>query len=149
MSAEEQPSIAYWHLWVDERGVTHQKRCEMTQFELQSIGGGATAQWQGTKTSGQMITMFTVLPVGWVGEWHPNPKPQWIVPLSGRWFVESMDGQRVEMGPGDISFGEDQKCVERNGKKGHLSGTVGDSPAVLMLVQLESERAAATACRFT
>ncbi|MGI9024128.1 MAG: hypothetical protein ACR2GP_00810 [Burkholderiaceae bacterium] len=47
--------------------------------------------------------------VGWVGEWHENPKPQWIVPMSGRWFVESMDGRRAEMGMGDISFGEDQR----------------------------------------
>jgi hypothetical protein len=28
---------------------------------------------------------------------------QSIVPLSGRWFVESMDGVRTEMGPGDVS----------------------------------------------
>ncbi len=29
--------------------------------------------------------------------------------MSGRWFVESMDGRRAEMGMGDISFGEDQR----------------------------------------
>jgi hypothetical protein len=84
-----------------------------------------------------MTTLITVLPVGWVGEWHENPKPQWIVPLSGRWFVESMDGQRVEMGPGEISFGADQGTREHDGRKGHLSGTVGDREAVLWLVQLD------------
>ena len=74
---------------------------------------------------------------GWVGDWHENPRPQWIIPLSGRWFVESMDGHRVEMGPGDISLGEDQNTRPRSdGKQGHLSGTVGDEPAVLMLIQL-------------
>ena len=57
--------------------------------------------------------MVTVQPVGWVGTWHENPEPQWIIPLSGRWFVESMDGERVEMGPGEISFGEDQSCSRR------------------------------------
>jgi hypothetical protein len=46
-------------------------------------------------------TVFvTVLPVGWIGDWHENPRPQWIIPLSGRWFVESMDGIRIEIGPG-------------------------------------------------
>lgn len=59
--------------------------------------------------------MMTVLPVGWTGEWHENPKPQWILPLSGRWFVESMDGQRVEMGSGELSFGADPK-QEGNGR---------------------------------
>ncbi len=77
-------------------------------------------------------TVFvTVLPVGWIGDWHENPKPQWIIPLSGRWFVESMDGQRVEMGPGEISFGEDKNTRKVAGKQGHLSGTLGDEPAVL------------------
>ena len=52
--------------------------------------------------------LVVVQPVGWVGEWHENPKPQWIIPLSGRWFVETMDGKRVEMGPGEVSFGGDQ-----------------------------------------
>lgn len=149
MNADPKPSLAYWHLWADEQGVTHQTRCMMTAFELKSIGGGAAAQWQGQKTSAPMTTMFTVLPVGWTGAWHPNPQPQWIVPLSGRWFVESMDGQRVEMGPGDISFGEDQSSRERDGKKGHFSGTVGDVPAVLMLVQLETPGTVASPCRFT
>ncbi len=39
-------------------------------------------------------------------------------------------------GPDEFSFGEDQGCLERNGKKGHRSGTVGDDPAALMPVQL-------------
>lgn len=47
-----------------------------------------------------------------------------------------MDGTRVEQGVGEFSFGEDQKCIERDGRKGHRSGTVGDEPAVLMTVQL-------------
>jgi len=82
--------------------------------------------------------------IGWVGTWHENPKPQWIIPLSGRWFVESMDGQRVEMGTGEISFGEDQNTVETGGRKGHRSGTVGDAPAVLMVVQFATPPTVAT-----
>lgn len=56
----------------------------------------------------QGLVIFTVLPVNWVGKWHENPQPQWIIPLSGRWFVETTDGMRVEMGTGEISFGGDQ-----------------------------------------
>jgi hypothetical protein len=59
--------------------------------------------------------------------------------MSGRWFVETMDGHRVEMGAGELSFGGDQGCTaDATGRKGHRSGTVGDEPAVLMLVQMES-----------
>jgi len=95
-----------------------------------------------------MTVMMTVLPIGWTGEWHENPKPQWILPLSGRWFVESMDGQRVEMGPGEISFGADQNAREVSGRKGHLSGVVGDEPAVLLLIQFENAPPGPSPCVF-
>ncbi len=148
MSSEDKPKIAYWHLWVDASGISRQTRCVMSEFEMQSIGGGAAAQWQGNKTTAEMTVEFTVLPVGWRGAWHPNPKPQWIIPLSGRWFVESMDGKRVEMGAGDISFGEDQQAREHDGKQGHSSGTVGNEPAVLMLVQMATKASVDSPCRF-
>ncbi|MEO8746575.1 MAG: hypothetical protein ABI379_02815 [Rhodanobacter sp.] len=137
MSEKSRPTVPYWHLWTDEDGVSHQNKCSFSEFALGSIGGGADPQWKGNKTSGRMTTMVTVLPVGWVGEWHENPKAQWIIPLSGRWSVESMDGTRVELGSGEMSFGGDQHCREKAGHKGHRSTTVGDAPAVLMLVQFE------------
>lgn len=141
MNAELQtdtpPTLHYWQIWTDEHGVSHQSRCVLDHFAQQSMSG-ATPQWNDALVSRQATVVFSVLPPGWVGEWHENPRPQWIVPLSGRWFVESMDGARVEMGAGDVSFGGDQQCVaDSKGRKGHRSGTLGDAPAVLMLVQLE------------
>jgi hypothetical protein len=142
------PSVAYWHLYADAEGVTHQRRCAFTDFRLQGIRPGTAPQWLGGSHHDGASVLVTVLPAGWVGTWHENPRPQWIVPLSGRWFVESMDGARVEMGPGELSFGEDQGSVERDGKRGHLSGTAGDAPAVLMLVQFDTPRAETGACPF-
>ncbi len=81
--------------------------------------------------------MFTVQPVGWVGEWHENPAPQWIVPLSGRWWIESMDGTRIEQGAGRVLVRRGPGLHRtQDGRKGHRSGTIGDQPAVLMTVQL-------------
>ena len=131
------PAVQYWYLWTDAQGVSHQRRCQLSHFEFASIQPSAAPQWQGPRHSGPMSALITVLPVGWIGEWHENPRPQWIVPLSGRWFVESMDGTCTEMGPGELSFGADQGCRERDGRRGHRSGTLGQEPAVLMLVQLE------------
>ena len=142
------PKIPYWHLWTDPAGISHQARCEMTEFELKSMQPPADPQWQGSKISGAVSWLVTVQPIGWVGDWHENPKPQWIVPLSGRWFVESMDGHRVEMGPGEISFGGDQHCQKQGGKLGHRSGTVGDAPAVLMVVQFDDMHFPVSPCQF-
>jgi hypothetical protein len=130
------PKISYWHLWTDEHGVSHQTQCFLENFIFKGVGNAAP-QWNDAQPRGEATVVFTVQPVGWVGEWHENPAPQWIIPLSGAWWVEAMDGTRISFGPGDISLGEDQNCIaDAQGRKGHRSGTIGDAPAVLMTVQL-------------
>lgn len=148
MTEPAKPRVHYWHLWTDDKGISHQTRCELTEFELKSMSPPASPQWQGQRVRAETTVLITVQPVGWVGTWHENPKPQWIVPLSGRWFVESMDGQRVEMGPGEISFGADQNTREVSGRKGHLSGTVGNQEAVLMVVQFDAPPETPVPCPF-
>jgi len=136
MKISTAPNLGYWHLCTDLLGVSHQGRCVLSRFELGGIGAAAP-QWNDTQPKGAATVVFVVLPVGWIGEWHENPAPQWILPISGRWWVEAMDGTRIEMGQGDLSLGEDQHCVaDSAGRKGHRSGTVGDEPAVLMTVQM-------------
>lgn len=72
--------------------------------------------------------VIMVLPVGWVGDWHENLKPQYIVPLSGSWFVETMDGKRIDMGSCDLSFGNDQNTkLNAKGLRGHRSGPLETS----------------------
>jgi hypothetical protein len=144
----DRPTLSYWHLWTNADGMSRLTQCTMTEFELKSMNSPADPQWQGTSFTGKMTTMVTVQPVGWIGARHENPKPQWIVPLSGRWFVEAMDGTRIEMGPGEISFGGDQNCREFDGKRGHRSGTIGDVPAVLMVVQFDEASAQLSPCEF-
>jgi hypothetical protein len=135
-STAPRPIIPYWHLWTDENGISHQSRCALTQWELKGIGNAAP-QWNDLQPRSDATVVFTVQPIGWVGEWHENPAPQWIAVLSGRWWIESMDGTRIEQGPGEFSLGEDQNCLaDTAGRKGHRSGTVGHEPAVLMTVRL-------------
>ena len=60
-----------------------------------------------------------------------------------------MDGKRVEMGAGEISFGEDQNTRPNAQRcKGHLSGTVGNVPAVLMVAQTAGGPTVGQPCRF-
>ncbi len=137
-SGSDKPSVQYWHVWTDENGVSRQDRCELSDFNFESISSGAASSWVDRLRSLNTQVIVMVLPVGWVGEWHENPKPQWIVPLSGRWFVETMDGTRVEMGSGELSFGNDQNTKsDAQGHRGHRSGTVGDQSCVIMMVQVE------------
>jgi len=136
----EPPKLSYWHVWADDQGVTHQTRCELIAFQLASVGGKAAPQWNDHLLTGKANIQFTILPVGWSGDWHENPEPQWIAVLSGRWFVETTDGTRVEMGAGEASFGGDQNAkLDAQARVGHRSGTLGDEPCALMIVQLDSK----------
>lgn len=136
MTSQEQPGIPFWHVWTDNSGITHQTRQMLQDFKMQEITSGNTPQWLSAPCSGDATVLFSVLPAGWSSPWHENPAPQWVMPISGAWAVETMDGQRVEMGVGDLSFGGDQNTMAQDGKRGHLSWVVGDEPCRLMIVQL-------------
>jgi hypothetical protein len=145
----QKPVVPYWHVWTDDRGVSRQSRAALTDFDLQSMSGAAS-QWQDRFCTTGATVLITVLPPGWQGDWHENPRPQWIIPLSGTWQVDTMDGQTVTMGPGDISFGEDQNCrPNARGQKGHLSRVIGDQPCVQMVVQLHITPTIGQPGRFT
>ncbi len=131
------PRVPYWRVWRDAEGISHQHQAWLENFELTHLAEGMVDIWRTpTQTETTGILFLHVVP-GVTYDWHENPRPQWIVALSGRWFVETMDGHRVEMGPGELSFGGDQDCRCLDGKQGHRSGAVGNEPAVLMLVQVE------------
>jgi hypothetical protein len=137
------------YCWTDSNGVSHMTRCEMQDFELQSMSKPADPQWQDRQPHGGSTVITTVQPPHWNGTWHEDPKVQWIIPLKGTWFVEAMDGTRVELGPGDVSLGEDQNTrpdVQRH--KGHLSGNVGDGAVTLMVIQLDMEATVGEPCHF-
>ena len=131
------PELHYWHVYTDRDGTSRQVQVPLTAFRFEGIGSGVAPQWNDKMEPAPSLVTFTVLPVGWIGDWHENPRPQWIAVLSGRWFVETMDGHRVEMGPGELMMGEDQGTTARDGRKGHLSGTVGNEPCTMIVTGLE------------
>lgn len=138
----------YWHVWVDRAGTSHQTKCEFKNFSPLSLGQGVEPIFIDRLPDSPAHLVIARFPKGWVGKWHENPAPQWIIPLAGRWFVETMDGHRVEMGPGDASLGEDQGSKPNAaGHVGHLSGTLGNAPITLMFVQLDRKVTFNDACR--
>lgn len=131
------PEIPYWHVWRDGQGISRQRRASLRSSTFHALSEGSARRWQCDGGTPRTVIFLTLSP-GEDSSWHENPQPQWIVPISGRWFVETMDGMRVEMGPGELSFGGDQGCQWVDGKRGHRSGALGNEPTVLMLIQVES-----------
>jgi len=139
MAPEAKPGFPVWHVWCDGAGVSHQKQEWFADFNLTSFIQDIPEIWRSPSREAPTTILFLHLVAGQEYGWHENPVPQWIVPLSGRWFVETMDGLRVEMGPGDLSFGADQGCRCIDGRQGHRSCVVGPEPAVLMLIQVGAD----------
>jgi hypothetical protein len=106
-------------------------------FAMASVSGDAAPSWLRAFEGKVKAVRFNIMPVGWVGDWHPSPALQWVVPLSGRWFIETQDGKRVEMGPGDIHWGADLPGPGAGAAVAHRSGQLGDVPCVQMLVQFD------------
>ena len=117
MADPAKPSMKYWHVFTNEEGTSEQQQFEVTKFKLKGVGPDDAPQWNDKMDPAPSVVTFKVLP--------------------GRWFVETMDGHRVEMGPGELMMGEDQNTKERDGRKGHLSGTVGDEPCTMIVTGLD------------
>ena len=59
MTDQQKLSVPYWHLYTDENGISRQRRCLMTRFELKSMQPPADPQWQGERYHDRMTTMVT------------------------------------------------------------------------------------------
>jgi hypothetical protein len=130
------PALGYVRMSTGTDGASRLDVAAMEGFVAASLGGEAAPIWM-RKAAGRPAELwFTVLPVGWTGEWHESPAAQWVTALSGRWWIETADGQRVEMGPGEIHWGADQQT--RDGR-GHRSGQAGAIPTVQMMVRFLPE----------
>ena len=68
---------------------------------------------------------------GWFGEWHPTPKRQLTIYISGQIEAAVSDGSSRIFGPGDIILLEDTTG------RGHRSKVIGDEKVVLAVIQLE------------
>ena len=129
------PAIPFWKMHIASTGGSTIEQQWLDDFSLRSVSGEAAAIWMREFSGAAKAVWFNILPVGWIGEWHPSPSLQWVVPLSGRWFIETQDGIRVEMGQGDIHWGADLAGGALPGQVGHRSGQLGDVPCVQLMVQ--------------
>lgn len=126
------PTLTFMAMHTDAIGQSALAFDELAGFTSGSLGGGSAALWLHRFAGVPTELWFTVLPVGWVGEWHESPARQWVLALSGRWWIETATGQRIEMGPGEIHWGQD---IGTDGRHGHRSGQTGDEPCIQLMIR--------------
>lgn len=67
---------------------------------------------------------------GWHGDWHPAPRRELVIYLSGEGEIEASDGEVRELTPGTVLLAEDTRG------KGHITRVTGSSEVSLVIVLL-------------
>jgi len=67
---------------------------------------------------------------GYVQDWHPAPRRQYVITISGHGEIELAGGKKIPMAPGRILLVEDVMG------KGHLTRTIGNQDRVSIIVPL-------------
>jgi hypothetical protein len=82
--------------------------------------------------------VFCQLAPCWDGSWHPSPRRQFAVTLSGEWAITVSDGECRRFGPGEFLLLDDLAG------RGHCSAATSVDDAVLLLVWLAGDDDAAS-----
>jgi hypothetical protein len=77
--------------------------------------------------------MFRSTSAGWTLDYHPAPRRQFVVTLTGRVQVGCGDGTRRVFGPGDIMLADDLTG------QGHTSMQLGDEARSSLFLVLDEE----------
>ena len=121
-------NLTYTRIFADESGVSH---FEELSIELDRLD--ATASVPPVEVAGPIavsLARFSVMPPGFVADWHPAPRVQYSLHLSGELEVEAGDGEVRRLGPGSIVLLEDVSG------QGHRTRVIGDQPMVGVFLQV-------------
>ena len=98
------------------------------QSHIDTIDLATTPDW----TAGLSTTKisFRTAPAGNFQDWHPAPRRQFVIVLSGHLEIGLGDGSKHVFGPGDA------RLVEDTTGKGHTTAVYGSAPCVTATVPL-------------
>ena len=113
--------MRFFRIYADAAGESH--------FEDQDVALGPAPN--GTEVSALYPAtgvIFRRSPVGQVIDWHPAPRRQFVVTLSGEAEVEASDGEVRRIGPGTVMLAEDVTG------KGHITRGVGTTERLSLVI---------------
>ena len=98
------------------------------QTHVETIDLAQTPEW--TEAQAATTISFRAAPVGRFQDWHPAPRAQYVIILSGQLEIGFGDGSKQVFGPGDA------RLVADTTGQGHTTATYGDVPCVTATVPL-------------
>jgi hypothetical protein len=101
------------------------------ESRIESIDLTRTPAW--TKGLGTTQISFREDPVGRFLDWHPAPRRQFVIILSGQLEIGVGDGSKHVFGPGDA------RLVEDTTGRGHTTRVHGHQPCVTATIPLSQQ----------
>lgn len=101
-----------------------------SHFEDIKLSFSGEANIQTTVPQAAVAAVFRRASPGHVIDWHPAPRRQYVITLSGQWEIECGDGSMRLFKSGDVMLAEDLTG------QGHVSRVVGNEPHIFMTVPL-------------
>ncbi len=101
------------------------------QSHVEPIELGRTPDWTRGLAATQIA--FREWPVGQFLDWHPAPRRQFVIILSGQLEIGLGDGSKHVFGPGSA------RLVEDTTGQGHTTAVYGDEPCVVATIPLANQ----------
>jgi hypothetical protein len=113
--------VQYFRIYADEQGESH---FEDLDIELHALPNGSAYSDLVPATG----VIFRRTPADQYADWHPAPRRQFVITLSGEAEIEASDGEIRHIGPGTIMLAEDTTG------KGHITRGVGTQERISIFI---------------
>ncbi len=123
--------MSFVRVYSDSEGETHFSDDQLT-FTLENYAPPAPPISVSKQLASESMVFISSAP-GWVGDWHPVPRRQLMLVLSGELEVEVSDGEKRRFLPGSVAF------VEDTTGRGHASRVVSSERVYMMAIPLKDK----------
>jgi hypothetical protein len=121
--------MKYLRIYADENGESHVEEMSV-EFDMVRYAPPAPAIGVSNPTDATRYIMVH-FPADWIGEFHPTPRRQLFILMSGRLQGQTSDGSLADLKVGDALLMEDTTG------KGHSAKTMNGQPAHGVMIHLE------------
>ena len=119
VSAQARRTITVTRIYTGPDGQSHAEETDM------ALNGGVSEMM---KAAGVQFSRRAPTPTS--NEWHPGPRRQYVITLSGRAEIEVAQGKKVAVGPGHINL------IEDTTGKGHITRNLGPDDRIVVTIPL-------------
>ncbi|HLT18975.1 MAG TPA: hypothetical protein VKZ96_05915, partial [Thermomicrobiales bacterium] len=123
---EQSDPMRYFRIYADENGESH---FEDVDIELEE----QNPQSELSRLYPAIGVIFRRTPADQFIDWHPAPRRQFVVTLSGEAEIEASDGEVRRIGPGTIMLAEDVTG------KGHITRGIGTEERLSLFIPLPDQ----------